>query len=80
MGELSVLKLSGRDIEGTSVDQLLSAAKKITRIGFQIPLIGEDEYKFWIGHWGGGTIYTPSMSEAHHIWNLLKFFEDALRE
>lgn len=80
MGEISVLKISGKDIEKANVNRLLSAAKKVTRIGFQIPFLGGEEYKFWIGHWGGGTIYTPPLSEVHHIWNLVNFFENAIKE
>lgn len=80
MGELSVLKVSGKYMEDQNVNRLLNAAKKITRIGFQIPNLGGEEFKFWVGHWGGGTIYTPSMSEPHHIWCLIKFFEDSLQQ
>jgi len=80
MGELSVLKISGKSIEGQNVDRLLNAARKVTRIGFQIPNLSKEQFKFWVGHWGGGTIYTPSMSDPHHIWSLVKFFEDALKD
>jgi len=75
MGDLSVLKISGKNIEGPNVDKLLNVAGRITRIGFQIPNLGGEEYRFWIGHWGGGTIYMPSMTEPHHAWNLIRFFE-----
>jgi len=80
MGELSVLKISGKSIGEQNIDKLLNAARKVTRIGFHIPNLGGEEFKFWIGHWGGGTIYTPSMSEPHHIWNLIKFFEDSFQQ
>jgi hypothetical protein len=78
MGELSSLKISGKSMEDQNVSKLLNAAKRITRIGFQIPNLGGEEFRFWVGHWGGGTIYTPSMSEPHHAWSLIKFFEDSL--
>jgi len=80
MGELSVLKISGKSIEGKSIDKLMNAARKVTRIGFHIPNLGKEQFKFWVGHWGGGTIYTPSMSKPHHIWSLVKFFEDSLKD
>ncbi|MEO0252421.1 MAG: hypothetical protein ABIM44_09345 [candidate division WOR-3 bacterium] len=80
MGELSVLKLSGKNMDERNIDRLLSAARKITRVGFQISNLGREEYRFWAGHWGGGTIYTPSMSEPHHSWLLIKFFESALSD
>jgi hypothetical protein len=78
MGELSVLKISGKAMEEQNINKLLNATKKITRIGFHIPKLGGEEFKFWVGHWGGGTIYAPSMSEPHHIWSLIKFFENSL--
>jgi len=80
MGELSVLKISGETIEGESIEKLLNAARKITRIGFQIPNLNGEQFKFWVGHWGGGTIYSPTMSKPHHAWSLIKFFEGALKE
>jgi hypothetical protein len=80
MGELSVLKISGETIEGESIEKLLNAARKITRIGFQIPTLNGERFKFWVGHWGGGTIYSPTMSKPHHAWSLIKFFEEALKE
>jgi len=80
MGNLSVLKISGEAIEGENVEKLLNAARKITRIGFQIPNLSGEQFKFWVGHWGGGTIYSPTMSKPHHAWSLIKFFEEALKE
>jgi hypothetical protein len=79
MGNLSVLKISGRDMEGPNVDKLVNEARKVTRIGFQIPNLGGTEFRFWVGHWGGGTIYFPSMRVPHHAWNLIRFFEDVLK-
>jgi len=80
MGELSILKISGKDMKEGNVDELLAAAKKITRLGFHIPNLGGEEFKFWIGHWGGGTIYSPSMSEPHHAWRLIEFFEGSFQQ
>ena len=74
MGVLSVLKISsGQGIKDQDVDRFLNAAKKVTRIGFQIPNLNNEQFKFWVGHWGGGTIYTPSLTEPHHAWSLVKF-------
>jgi hypothetical protein len=77
MGELSSLKISGKDLEEQNIDKLLSAAKKITRVGFYIPYLGE-VFKFWVGHWGGGTIYMPIIIEPHHVWKLIEFFEKSI--
>jgi len=65
-------------MEEQNIDKLLNTAKKITRIGFHIPNFGGEEYRFWVGHWGGGTIYTPYILKPHHIWSLIKFFESSL--
>jgi len=78
MGILSVLKISGMDMKRANVDKLLNAAKRVTRIGFYIPNLGGTEFKFWIGHWGGGTIYLPPILEPHHVWTLIRFFEGVL--
>lgn len=78
MGELSVLKISGKKMDERNIDRLLDVAKKITRVGFQVSNLSQEEYRFWVGHWGGGTIYTPSMSEPHHSWILIKLFENSL--
>lgn len=81
MGNLSVFKVSGKDLEKSQdIDRFLEVAKKVTRIGFQIPNLGGTEFRFWLGHWGGGTIYLPSMTEPHHVWNLIRFFEKAFKE
>jgi hypothetical protein len=80
MGELSVLKISGRSMEEQNINRLLNATKKITCIGFHIPNLGGEEFKFWAGHWGGGTIYAPSVLKPHHIWCLIKFFENSLKQ
>jgi hypothetical protein len=80
MGELSSLKISGKTMEGQNVDKLLSAARKVTRVGFYLPNLGGEGFKFWIGHWGGGTIYTPVILEPRHIWCLIRFFENSLKD
>jgi len=77
MGELSSLKVSGKDMEEQNIEKLLSAARKVTRIGFYIPNLGGEVFKFWVGHWGGGTIYMPLTLEPHHIWRLIDFFENS---
>jgi hypothetical protein len=75
MGKLSVLKISGKGMGEQNINKLLNAARKITRIGFHIPNLGGEEFKFWIGHWGGGTIYAFPCQSPNHIWSLIKFFK-----
>jgi len=73
-------KISLETIEGEVIEKLLNATRRVTRIGFQIPNLSGEQFKFWVGHWGGGTIYSPTMSKPHHAWSLIKFFEEALKE
>ncbi len=77
-GILSTFKISGRTLEEFDIEKLIEASKKVTRIGFYIPNLGGTEFKFWIAHWGGGTIYTPQILERHNIWSLILFFEKVL--
>jgi len=79
MGDLSVLKMSGPNMKRENIDRLLGVARRVTRVGFHIPNMGGTEFKFWVGHWGGGTIYLPPTLEPHHVWSLIRFFENALR-
>lgn len=76
--EMSVYNLSGKNIGNPS--EQISAAKKIKRMGFRFPRLGDSPFHFWVADWGGGTIYQPLVILPHHALALAKFFEDALRD
>lgn len=74
--EMSVYNMTGRNIGNP--EKLIRAAKKVKRMGFRFPRLGDSEFHFWVADWGGGTLYQPSEFLPHHIMTLTKFFERAL--
>lgn len=75
--EMSVYNVTGKNIG--DLDKMIKAAKKIKRMGFRIPRLGDTPYYFWVADWGGGTIYQPLDMMPHQVVSLIKFFEDALK-
>jgi hypothetical protein len=74
--EMSVYNMTGRNIGNP--EELIRAAKKVKRMGFRFPRLGDSEFHFWVADWGGGTLYQPSEFLPHHIIMLTRFFEQAL--
>jgi len=74
--ERSVYNTTGKNI-GNEED-LIRAAKKVKRMGFRFPRLGDSYFHFWVADWGGGTLYQPSPFLPHHAVTLAKFFEEAL--
>lgn len=83
-GNLSVFHVTGENPVtvcehlGLDVNKLINSSENIRRMGFRIPRLGDSAFNFWIGHWGGGTLYSPDEFLPHQVQSLLKFFEDAL--
>jgi hypothetical protein len=74
--ERSVYNTTGKNIGNH--DDLIVAAKKVKRMGFRFPRLGNSEFHFWVADWGGGTLYQPLQFLPHHVITLAKFFEEAL--
>jgi len=74
--ERSVYNTTGKNIGNE--EELIRAAKKVKRIGFRFPRLGDSYFHFWVADWGGGTLYQPSQFLPHHAVTLVKFFEEAL--
>jgi len=74
--ERSVYNTTGKNIGNE--EELIRAAKKVKRMGFRFPRLGDSYFHFWVADWGGGTLYQPSQFLPHHVVTLAKFFEEAL--
>lgn len=75
--EMSVYNITGKNIGNP--EKLIKAAKKVKRMGFRFPRLGDSEFHFWVADWGGGTLYQPSEFLPHQVIALAKFFEEALK-
>jgi len=75
--EMSVYNITGKNIGNPQ--KLIRAAKKVKRMGFRFPRLGDSEFHFWVADWGGGTLYQPSQFLPHQVMTLAKFFEESLR-
>jgi len=75
--EMSVYNMTGKNIGNPQM--LIRAAKKVKRIGFRFPRLGDSEFHFWVADWGGGTLYQPSQLLPHQVMTLAKFFEESLK-
>jgi hypothetical protein len=74
----SVYNTTGKNIG--KEEEKIKSAKKVKRIGFRFPRLGDSQFYFWVADWGGGTLYQPSQLLPHQVITLAKFFEEALRE
>ena len=74
--DMSVYNISGRNIGNP--EHRIRAAKKVKRMGFRFPRLGDSKFHFWVADWGGGTLYYPSPFLPHQVTTLARFFEEAL--